>query len=117
MDPEHRDDGSLLTLSLLLSKPELFEGGVFSTFEQGERVEHPLSQGEAVPRRPKTRGAPWISGDLPIGEAPQRESCGGRAACPGAGTLGGRKESRGPPRLRRKEAYEAGSSILRGQEL
>merc|ERR1712054_60656 len=48
LDPEHRDDGSLLTLSVLLSPREDFDGGAFVTYSGGERVEHHLGQGDAV---------------------------------------------------------------------
>jgi len=48
MDAEHRDDGSLLTLSVLLSPPSDFEGGTFTTFQGEERVEHTLGRGDGV---------------------------------------------------------------------
>mmetsp|Transcript_52684 Transcript_52684/g.114959 ORF Transcript_52684/g.114959 Transcript_52684/m.114959 type:complete len:85 (-) Transcript_52684:48-302(-) len=48
MDPEHRDDGSLLTISVLLSRSEDFRGGAFSTFNGNERVEHPMQRGDGV---------------------------------------------------------------------
>ncbi|CAE8610264.1 unnamed protein product, partial [Polarella glacialis] len=52
MDPEHRDDGSLLTLSVLLSSSEEFQGGVFSTFKSSpageERQELRMARGDGV---------------------------------------------------------------------
>lgn len=48
LDPEHRDDDSLLTVSVLLSRPEDFQGGRFVTWRDGERVEHALGQGDGV---------------------------------------------------------------------
>merc|ERR1711972_527534 len=49
LDPQHRDDGSLLTLSLLLSEPEVdFQGGIFSTWNQDKLVEHPMQKGDGV---------------------------------------------------------------------
>lgn len=48
MDPEHRDDGSLLTISVLLSRRRSFEGGIFNTFLEDSRVEHCLDIGDAV---------------------------------------------------------------------
>ncbi|CAK9020286.1 unnamed protein product [Durusdinium trenchii] len=43
MDPEHRDDGSLVTISVLLSRLEDFQGGVFST-----EKEHFMQRGGGV---------------------------------------------------------------------
>lgn len=48
MDPEHRDDGSLLSLSVLLSPLEDFEGGVFATFQAEVRKDHVLGPGDGV---------------------------------------------------------------------
>jgi hypothetical protein len=48
LDPEHRDDGSLLTLSVLLSPADDFQGGTFITYEANETVEHPLEQGDGI---------------------------------------------------------------------
>jgi len=48
MDPEHRDDGSLLTISVLLSRRRSFEGGISNTFLEDSRVEHCLDIGDAV---------------------------------------------------------------------
>merc|ERR1712060_613422 len=43
LDPNHRDQDSLLTVSVLLSEPEEFSGGAFITWmpEDGRRVAHP----------------------------------------------------------------------------
>ena len=38
-DPEHRDDGSLLTLSVLLSDPSDFTGGAFFTWSPAAEVD------------------------------------------------------------------------------
>ncbi|CAE7457432.1 Nefh [Symbiodinium natans] len=48
MDPEHRDDGSLLTVSILLSRKDNFEGGIFSTFVGSQRVELAMGTGDGV---------------------------------------------------------------------
>ena len=49
LDPEHRDMGSTLTLSCLLTEPDTFEGGVFMTWERGETICHEgLRRGDAV---------------------------------------------------------------------
>mmetsp|Transcript_55628 Transcript_55628/g.178470 ORF Transcript_55628/g.178470 Transcript_55628/m.178470 type:complete len:454 (-) Transcript_55628:28-1389(-) len=48
LDPEHRDDGSLLTLSVLLSPPGDFEGGGFVTWQGGQRVQHALGRGDGI---------------------------------------------------------------------
>lgn len=48
LDPEHRDDGSLLTLSILLSAPEDFQGGSFITWQSDERVKHQLARGDGI---------------------------------------------------------------------
>ena len=44
-DPSHRDQGSLLTLSVLLSEPSEYEGGVLTT--AGER-RHELARGDGL---------------------------------------------------------------------
>lgn len=49
MDPEHRDDGSLLTLSVLLSHPDDFQGGTFNTFDgYGNRIDHKMGRGDGI---------------------------------------------------------------------
>mmetsp|Transcript_104958 Transcript_104958/g.203151 ORF Transcript_104958/g.203151 Transcript_104958/m.203151 type:complete len:455 (-) Transcript_104958:194-1558(-) len=48
LDPQHRDDGSLLTLSILLSLPGDFTGGEFVTWQGGQRIEHALAQGDGI---------------------------------------------------------------------
>eukprot|EP00405_Crypthecodinium_cohnii_P018926 CAMPEP_0206467598 /NCGR_PEP_ID=MMETSP0324_2-20121206/29130_1 /ASSEMBLY_ACC=CAM_ASM_000836 /TAXON_ID=2866 /ORGANISM="Crypthecodinium cohnii, Strain Seligo" /LENGTH=456 /DNA_ID=CAMNT_0053940897 /DNA_START=12 /DNA_END=1382 /DNA_ORIENTATION=- len=48
MDPHHRDDGSLLTMSVLLSNLTDFQGGRFLTYDQDKVVEHHLDRGDAV---------------------------------------------------------------------
>eukprot|EP00933_Yihiella_yeosuensis_P051046 TRINITY_DN48884_c0_g1_i1.p1 TRINITY_DN48884_c0_g1~~TRINITY_DN48884_c0_g1_i1.p1 ORF type:complete len:479 (+),score=97.87 TRINITY_DN48884_c0_g1_i1:59-1495(+) len=47
-DPEHRDQGSLLTVSVLLSPLDDFKGGVFSTFSGSDRIEHMLDRGDGI---------------------------------------------------------------------
>ena len=48
-DPEHRDVGSTLTLSALLTDPTTLDGGVFMTWQGGEPVYHDdLNAGDAV---------------------------------------------------------------------
>ena len=49
LDPEHRDMGSMLTMSCLLSRPSDMEGGVFITWDDGKAVHHDdLQRGHAV---------------------------------------------------------------------
>ena len=49
LDPEHRDMGSMLTMSCLLSRPSDMEGGVFITWDDGQAVHHDdLQRGDAV---------------------------------------------------------------------
>lgn len=49
LDPEHRDVGSTLTLSALLTDPTTLDGGVFMTWQGGEPVYHDdLNAGDAV---------------------------------------------------------------------
>jgi len=48
LDPQHRDDGSLLTLSILLSLPGDFTGGEFVTWQGDQRIEHALAQGDGI---------------------------------------------------------------------
>jgi len=47
-DPEHRDDGSLVTLSVLLSRRSDFAGGTFATWQGDELVEHSLDRGDGI---------------------------------------------------------------------
>lgn len=49
-DPHHSDEGSLLTIDVMLSRPGVdFEGGEFCTLEGvGEMREHEFSQGDAL---------------------------------------------------------------------
>ena len=48
LDPDHRDDGSTLTLSVLLTDPGELEGGVFLTWRDGAPVYHELGRGDGV---------------------------------------------------------------------
>lgn len=49
LDPEHRDVGSTLTLSALLTDPSLLEGGVFMTWKGGQPVFHDdIGMGDAI---------------------------------------------------------------------
>ena len=49
LDPEHRDMGSVLTMSCLLTSPEDVDGGVFMTWEDGrQRLHDDLDCGDAV---------------------------------------------------------------------
>lgn len=49
LDPEHRDMGSTLTMSCLLSDPSEMDGGTFITWEHGQPVYHDdLERGDAV---------------------------------------------------------------------
>merc|ERR1711861_35878 len=48
LDPEHRDDGSLLTLSVLLSPSDEFQGGTFVTYDKNDKVHHRLEQGDGI---------------------------------------------------------------------
>lgn len=46
--PGHCDNGSVLTLSVMLSDPDDLCGGYFVTFTDGEPVAHQLSRGDAI---------------------------------------------------------------------
>lgn len=46
--PSHRDSGSTLTMSLLLSDAASFDGGNFVTWHEGTPVQHVLGQGDVV---------------------------------------------------------------------
>ena len=46
--PGHRDEGSTLTLSVLLSEPDSFGGGEFVTWRDALPVAHALRKGDAV---------------------------------------------------------------------
>ena len=46
--PGHCDNGSVMTLSVMLSKPEQLKGGDFVTFTDGELVAHALEKGDAI---------------------------------------------------------------------
>ena len=48
LDPDHIDAGSIMTLSLLLSDPGLYDGGEFMTFEAGVPHMHMLQRGDGV---------------------------------------------------------------------
>jgi len=48
LDPDHRDVGSVLTLSALLVDPDDLDGGEFMTWEDGSAVVHDLECGDAV---------------------------------------------------------------------
>ena len=44
----HRDNGSALTMSVLLSDPARSAGGVFNTYMDGLPITHPMGQGDAI---------------------------------------------------------------------
>lgn len=46
--PGHRDKGSLLTMSVLLTEPDEVEGGAFTTYADGARVAHPIGRRDAI---------------------------------------------------------------------
>ena len=46
--PRHRDNGSALTMSVLLSSRDSFEGGEFITYEEGFPVAHDTRRGDAI---------------------------------------------------------------------
>ena len=46
--PGHCDNGSVLTLSVMLSDPSELSGGHFVTFTDGEPVVHRLMRGDAI---------------------------------------------------------------------
>ena len=48
LDPGHCDDGSTLTISVLLSEAETFDGGEFVTWNKGHPVAHSMQQGDAI---------------------------------------------------------------------
>ena len=48
LTPGHRDCGSALTMSVLLSDPDDFCGGEFVTYSEGLPVVHTVGQGDAV---------------------------------------------------------------------
>lgn len=48
LNPGHRDNGSVLTLSALLSEPSLSSGGEFVTYMDGYPVAHTLARGDAI---------------------------------------------------------------------
>ena len=54
-DPTHRDCGSILTLSVLLSDSAAVDGGHFVTWSEGEPVVHALEAGDAVLFRSEKR--------------------------------------------------------------
>lgn len=47
-DPGHRDNGSVLTMSVLLSDPRDFDGGQFVTYMDGFPVYHEMAKGDAL---------------------------------------------------------------------
>mmetsp|Transcript_1758 Transcript_1758/g.4984 ORF Transcript_1758/g.4984 Transcript_1758/m.4984 type:complete len:250 (-) Transcript_1758:178-927(-) len=48
LNPAHRDNGSALTMSVLLSHAREHGGGQFVTYEEGMPVVHEMSRGEAI---------------------------------------------------------------------
>ena len=48
VDPGHRDCGSELTLSVLLSDPEHVSGGDFVTYREGKAYAHKMERGDAI---------------------------------------------------------------------
>ena len=46
--PGHRDNGSKLTMSVMLSHPHEFDGGEFVTYADGMPVHHELERGDAL---------------------------------------------------------------------
>ena len=48
MDPDHKDSGSSLTMSVLLTDPAALSGGEFLTWEDQQPVEHKLAQGDGI---------------------------------------------------------------------
>ena len=46
--PEHRDNGSKLTMSVLLSHAHELSGGEFVTYAAGRPVVHELARGDAL---------------------------------------------------------------------
>lgn len=48
VEPGHRDCGSALTMSVLLSDPEDVSGGDFVTYDDGVPVAHKMNQGDAI---------------------------------------------------------------------
>mmetsp|Transcript_22967 Transcript_22967/g.54973 ORF Transcript_22967/g.54973 Transcript_22967/m.54973 type:complete len:243 (+) Transcript_22967:183-911(+) len=46
--PGHRDNGSKLTMSVLLSEPDEFDGGEFVTYADGMPIHHELERGDAL---------------------------------------------------------------------
>lgn len=46
--PGHRDCGSELTISVLLSDPEGVSGGDFVTYDKGESIAHKMNRGDAI---------------------------------------------------------------------
>ena len=47
-DANHRDTGSELTMSIMLSDETLIDGGLFTTFAAGQPVAHRLARGDAI---------------------------------------------------------------------
>jgi hypothetical protein len=47
-DPGHRDCGSALTMSVLLSDPDAVTGGDFVTYSDGAPVAHKMGRGDAI---------------------------------------------------------------------
>lgn len=48
LTPGHRDNGSVLTMAVLLSDAVEVEGGQFVTWKEGEQVSHEMEQGDAI---------------------------------------------------------------------
>lgn len=48
LTPGHRDNGSALTMSVMLSRSNELEGGQFVTYEEGMPVAHTLARGDAL---------------------------------------------------------------------
>ncbi len=48
LQPKHRDNGSALTISVMLSDPASTSGGAFVTYDEGAPVVHALGHGDAI---------------------------------------------------------------------
>ena len=48
LSPMHRDNGSLLTMSMLLSEPSEGDGGEFVTYSEGLPIVHQMKKGDAI---------------------------------------------------------------------
>ena len=48
MDRDHKDSGSALSMSVMLSEASAFDGGTFLTWERDTPVPHPVERGDGV---------------------------------------------------------------------